>query len=133
MKKSMEKDLDLFFATKTASDIDRTTFLVCNLHDTENMLTISLVFIKDWHSLVADEYGLVTIDGKGAIFTLPSFWLSIPKELAMPFFTKLIDNYYSGDYDDDNMNTGTGSGNGNTSSSIGNNIMMPGNNNCPYV
>ena len=132
MKKSMEKELDLFFATKTASDIDRTTFLVCNLHDTENVLTISLVFIKDWHSLVADEYGLVTIDGKGAIFTLPSFWLSIPKELAMPFFTKLIDNYYSGDYDD-NVNTGTGSGNGNTSSSTGNNIMLPGSNNCPYV
>lgn len=130
MKKSMEKELDLFFATKTANDIDRTTFLVCNLHDTENMLTISLVFIKDWHSLVADEYGLVTIDGKGAIFTLPSFWLSIPKELAMPFFTRLIDNYYSGDYDD-NMNTG--SGNGNTNPSIGNNTMLSGNNNCPYV
>lgn len=130
MKKSMEKELDLFFATKTANDIDRTTFLVCNLHDTENMLTISLVFIKDWHSLVADEYGLVTIDGKGAIFTLPSFWLSIPKELAMPFFTRLIDNYYSGDYDD---NMTAGSGNGNTSPSIGNNIMLSGNNNCPYV
>ena len=42
----MTNQLDKFFAEKTTPDVDRNTFLICNLNDKPKQLTISLVFMR---------------------------------------------------------------------------------------
>lgn len=124
----MRNSLIQFLKEKSASDINRTTYLVCNLEDKPRKLKISLVFIKDWHSLIADECSYLPIEDKGAVFTFPSFWLSIPIDLSIPFLTNTIDDYYRDElhiYDETINNGGTGTNNpNNTPNSSGLN--------CPY-
>lgn len=86
--------LDKFFAEKTIQDIDRNTFLICNLYDKKYKITISLVFLRDWDSLETDSYNSVIIENKGAVFTFPCYWISVPKELAMGYFQYIIDDFY---------------------------------------
>jgi len=92
---AMYNELDKFFAAKTIVDVDRNTFLVCNLVDSRYKITISLVFMRDWHSIESDSYNSVIIGGKGAVFTIPCYWLSIPKELAMEYFMYILDEFYN--------------------------------------
>ena len=118
---SMYKNLDSFLAQKTIIDIDRNTFLVCNLKDTEHKITISIVFLKDWDSLETDQYNSVIILNKGVVITVPCYWLSIPKELAMPYFESIIEEFYSDEVS--TWDIDSNSGNINSSNGI--------NNNCP--
>ena len=90
----MYNDLDRFLANKTIMDVDRNTFLVCNLTDSRYKLTISLVFMRDWDSIESDGYNYVSIYGKGVVFTIPCYWVSIPKELAMEYICYIIDTFY---------------------------------------
>lgn len=119
MRKDMYDTLDKFFAEKTIQDVNRDTFLVCNLTDRVNKLTFSLVFVRDWDSLETDEYNTILVEGKGAVLTFPCYWVSVPKELAIPYFVYIIDTIYSTEFpyasneimDDGSGNTGNGNGN----------------------
>lgn len=95
MDAEMHKTLDKFFAEKTIQDVDRNTFQICNLRDKLNLITISLVFLKDWDSLETDDYNCVVVEKRGAVFTFPCYWLSVPKELCMPYMEYIIDDFYS--------------------------------------
>lgn len=94
LTKKMYEDLDKFFAGKTIIDVDRNTFLVCNLEDTRYKLTISLVFMRDWDSIESNDYNYVSIYPKGVVFTFPCYWVSIPKELAMGYIESVISAFY---------------------------------------
>ena len=98
MKKELYDHLDKFFAEKVISDVNRDTFLVCNLHDRPNKVTTSLVFLRDWDSLETDQYNMVVIEGKGAVVTLPCYWVSIPKELVMAYMEYIVDSIYDNEY-----------------------------------
>lgn len=123
------EDLDKFFAQRTIGDVDRSTFLICNLKDNDLKITISLVFLKDWDSLPTNDYNAVTIDECGAVFTFPCYWVSVPKELCIPYFTTIIDLFYKEvvskwDIASNAGSTGTGS-----SSGTGTNLPCNGNQN----
>ena len=94
MIQEMYNTLDKFFSEKTVQDVDRNTFLVCNLNDMPKKITISLIFIKDWHTDDYTDYNELTIKNKGAVFTFPSYWVSVPKELAITYFQYIIDKFY---------------------------------------
>lgn len=106
--------LDKFYAEKTITDVNRETFLICNLKDSGKKITISLVFMKDWDVLEPSDYDQVIVQNKGAVLTFPCYWVSVPKELAIPYFEFIIDELYKNEFD--NWNTGSG-----TTSDTGNN------------
>lgn len=124
MNQDMINQLDKFFAEKTTPDVDRNTFLVCNLNDRINKLTVSLVFMRDWHNLEYDDYNQIVLKEKGCIFVLPSYWVSIPKELAMTYIKSLIDDFYNSEVSKWNNGSGS-SGDGSSGGSSGSG------NNCP--
>lgn len=95
MTELMRKKLDEFFAAKTIQDVDRNTYLHCNLEDPRFKITISLIFMRDWHSIESDSYNSVVVENKGVVFTFPCYWVSVPKELCMTYFEYLINDFYS--------------------------------------
>lgn len=125
LDKSMIDTLDKFFAQKTINDVNRETFLVCNLIDKDNKLTISLVFLRDWDSLESNGYNYVVIDNAGAVINFPCYWVCIPKELAIPYIISVLEDVYLTNWNINISSSGDSSGNGNNSS--GNNNMS----NCP--
>lgn len=88
------KTLDTFFANKTVHDVNRDSYLVCNLTDNINRITISMIFLRDWDSLESDSFNQVIIEGKGVVFTFPCYWVSVPKELSMEYFNYIIKTFY---------------------------------------
>lgn len=110
------KELDTFFANKTIHDVNRDSYLVCNLHDYLNKVIISMIFLRDWDSLESDSFNQVIIEGKGVVFTFPCYWISVPKELCMEYFNYIIKTFYE-EYVN---NWVSGSNDSNTSGSIGN-------------
>lgn len=90
----MYKALDSFLAERTASDIDRTTYLICNLEDKRYKIVISLVFMRDADNLELDSYQTVSLTNTGAVFILPAYWLCIPKPLAMHYFKYILEQFY---------------------------------------
>ena len=125
----MYEELDKFFSQKTITDVDRSTFLVCNLKDPSLKITISLVFLKDWDSLPVDDYKFVIIDECGAIFTLPCYWVSIPKELCFPYFTSIITDFYDNVVSNwECAGSGSSGSNGSANDSINPNLPCHGNN-----
>lgn len=88
------KDLDEFFAKRTIQDVNRDSYLVCNLHDGVNKVIVSLIFLRDWDSLESDSFNQVIIENKGAVFTFPCYWVSVPKELCIDYFTYIIKTFY---------------------------------------
>lgn len=95
MSDAMHKQLDQFFAEKTIVDVDRNTYLNLNLHDGRYKIVISLVFMRDFDGLEINSYSDVVIEGKGVVFILPPYWLSIPKELCIPYFEFIINAFYA--------------------------------------
>ena len=133
----MKNTLDKFLAENTLTSIDRHTYLVCGLEDKDRKITVCLVFVRDWHiDAIADgEYRQTIVEDKGVVFTLPAYWLCVPKELVFPYLTYLIDNYYSEELGVD-MNTNTP--NDSTTSNTNGCICYPqqsltGFNNCPVL
>lgn len=115
MTDSMKQQLDKFLAEKTVAAVDRSTYLVCGLEDKTNKITVCLVFVRDWHvDGESEEYRQTLVDGKGVVFTLPAYWLLVPKELVMPFLTYLIEDYYETELGitsgDDTSSDGSSSG-----------------------
>jgi len=119
MTEVMRKKLDEFFANKTIQDVDRNTYLCCNLEDHRFKITISLIFMRDWHSIESDSYNSVVVENKGVVFTFPCYWCSVPKELCIAYFEYVINDFYSTEvsgwscaegYVDPSTNTGTDSG-----------------------
>lgn len=94
MTSQMYAELDKFMSEKTIIDVDRNTFLVCNLFDKRIGITISLVFMKDWDSIEPDSYNMVAIEDKGAVLIFPCYWVSIPKELCKSYFEFVINDLY---------------------------------------
>ena len=116
--KGMMQGVDKFFAGRVITDVDRNTFLMCNLKDNNYRLDFSLVFMRDWDSIESNDYNYVSIYRKGAVFTFPCYWVSVPKELAIPYIESVIEKFYNEevvswglgytpDYNDDgSINTG---------------------------
>ena len=110
MNKDMLAELDRFFAQKTVVDADRNTFLICNLKDKNNKLMISLVFLRDWDSLEPNDYNALAIGNNGAVITFPCYWVSIPKELCIPYFIAILKQVYKENnwtFEEDDDSTGT--------------------------
>lgn len=116
------KDLDTFFANKTIHDINRDSYLVCNLHDHVNKIIISMIFLRDWDSLESDSFNQVIIEGKGVVFTFPCYWISVPKELCMEYFNYIIKTFYDEYVSNWLSNSSTSNGStGNSNGSINSN------------
>ena len=94
LDKNYFKPLDEFFAKKTIQDVDRNTYLVCNLHDKPNNIHVSLIFLRDWDTLEADSFSQVILEGVGAVFSFPCYWISVPKELSYEYITRIIKAFY---------------------------------------
>ena len=129
LSRSMLDTLDKHFANKVIGDIDRTSFLVCNLKDVERKITISLVFLRDWDSLQTDDFNVVIIKPHGAVFTFPAYWESIPKELCMPYFVGILDEFYANEVSTWGIDIGDGNNTGSGNAGTGNNCNC----NCPVV
>lgn len=95
MSDAMHNQLDKFFAEKTIVDVDRNTYLNLNLHDGRYKIVISLIFMRDFDGLEINSYSDVIIEGKGAVLIFPPYWLSIPKELCIPYFEFIINAFYA--------------------------------------
>lgn len=91
------KPLDDFFAKNTVTNVNRDSYLVCNLFDKTNNIHVSLVFMRDWDSLETDDFNRVVIQGKGAVFTFPCYWISVPKELAYTYIKYVVQAFYNDD------------------------------------
>ena len=97
LPQSANQALDKFFAEKTVADIDRNQFLVCNIEDPRFKITISIVFMKEWDSLEIDGYNSIILPEKGCVIIVPCYWISIPKPLAMEYFTTILQEFYNDD------------------------------------
>ena len=89
------RELDKFLLSKTVADINRETYLICNLKDTVNKISISLVFIRDCENIECGNFESCIIEGKGAVFVVPCYWLCTPKELGYEYLTSIIDTFYA--------------------------------------
>lgn len=89
------RKLDQFLVERTVADINRETYLICNLEDLTNKITISCVFIKDCENIECGSFENCIIPNKGAVFVFPCYWLCVPKELAYTYLTSVIDEFYS--------------------------------------
>ena len=89
------KELDKFLASKTVADINRETYLIFNLKDTINKISVSLVFIRDCENIECGNFESCIIEGKGAVFVVPCYWLCVPKELGYEYLTSIIDTFYA--------------------------------------
>ena len=87
--------LDKFLSQNTVSTINRETYLICNLTDKINKITVSLVFLRDWDSIECGSFENCIIPNKGAVFTFPCYWVCVPKELAFPYLTSIVDTFYA--------------------------------------
>lgn len=124
------KPLDDFFAKNTVTNVNRDAYLVCNLIDKSRNVTVSLVFLRDWDSLETDTFNQVIIQDKGAVFTFPCYWISIPKELAYTYIKYVVQTFYDEyitQWFGDNNSSGGSINNGGMNNG---NIMYPGCN-CP--
>ena len=121
----MISDLDSFFALKTINDADRNVFQILNLKDPSLKITVSLVFMRDWHSIESDDYNVVSIRNCGAVFTFPIYWISIPKELCMPYFTAILEDFYENEVSKWDIDTDSNSNTGSINPGTGNNPNLP--------
>lgn len=88
--------LDTFLAEKSCNDVNRDTYLVHNVEDTINNITVSIVFLREWHTDINDdEYGQIVIPNVGAVITVPGYWISVPKELAFTYLKEIINQFYN--------------------------------------
>ena len=88
--------LDTFLAEKSCNDVNRDTYLVHNVEDTINKITVSIVFLREWHTDINDdEYGQIVIPNVGAVITVPGYWISVPKELAFTYLKEIINQFYN--------------------------------------
>lgn len=94
LDESYFKPLDDFFAKNTVTNVNRDSYLVCNLFDKTNNIHVSLVFMRDWDSLETDSFNQVIIQGKGVVFTFPCYWISVPKELAYTYIKFVVQSFY---------------------------------------
>lgn len=122
------KPLDEFFAKNTVTNVNRDAYLVCNIFDKTNNIYVSLVFLRDWDSLETDSFNQVIIQGKGAVFTFPCYWISVPKELAYTYIKYVVQAFYD-EYVSEWVQNSSGStgNNGGTNSGNSNNGLS----NCP--
>lgn len=126
MSDGMHKQLDGFFAEKTIVDVDRNTYLNLNLHDGRYKIVVSLVFMRDFDGLEINSYSDVVLEGKGVVFIFPPYWLSIPKELSIPYFEFVINDFYQNTVSDW-ISTGLiGNGSSTTGGNTGAGQQQPG-------
>ena len=125
LDKSMLDKLDTFMANTTTNDINRNTFLVHNLRDKTNSITISLVFLKDWDSIESNSYNYTIIPSAGAVITFPCYWIEIPKELAIPYIILVLQDVYG------EMGLGGGTSSGGLKPGSGGNISGGTTGGCP--
>lgn len=137
LDESYFKPLDDFFAKNTVTNVNRDSYLVCNLFDKTNNIHVSLVFMRDWDSLETDSFNQVIIQGKGVVFTFPCYWISVPKELAYTYIKFVVqsfyDEYVSEWVQNSSGSTGNNSGTNSGNSSNGLSNCPPCNYGIPYV
>ncbi len=98
MTQSMRESIGKFLKEKTIQDVDRNTFLIHNMNDPVNKISISLVFMRDSAtSMEITEYGLIRLSGKGAVFIFHPYWISVPLDLASAYVESVVDEFYEMD------------------------------------
>lgn len=127
--------LDIFLSEKSCNDVNRDTYLVHNIEDAINKITISIVFLREWHNDINDdEYGLIEIPNVGAVITVPGYWISVPKELAFTYLKEIVNQFYEDNvskWDISNQDANNGVNNG-----MMNNYPTytpPSGNHCPII
>ena len=93
--KSLLEEFEKYLANISTNDIDRQTYLFKNLNDTQNKIIVTIIFLRDWDSLDSDSYSSVIVNNVGAVFCFPCYWLSVPKELANPYFEYVLSSFYN--------------------------------------
>lgn len=89
----IEKSLSVFLGEHTTHSTDRSDHLVWGYDDRKNKKTICIVFSKSYlHNEDKVEYKL---EGTGCVFIVPSFWINVPKPLALEFLLGMIVDWYS--------------------------------------
>ena len=72
MTESMYKELDKFFAEKTVHDVDRDSYLVCNLRDNRFKINISLIFMRVSEISSGIRSELICLSAAGSSFASSS-------------------------------------------------------------
>lgn len=113
MDEKMIKELELWLSKNFCPIIETTGTVVCRLLYKSMTVKrhIAIAFTRYHHGDDPAEYVIADV---GYVLTVPSFWLSIPKELVIPYLCSYIDGYIS------EYITGTGNG-GNTGGNNGGN------------
>ena len=121
MTKSMRDKLENWLGENFCPLIENAGTLVCHLKYKVGSIKrdIAIAFTRYHHGADPDEY---IIADAGYVLTVPSFWLSIPKELVLPYLISYIDNYLA-----ENVTGNGGSTGDNGSTGLPN---LPGGN-CP--
>lgn len=86
--------LNKFIIGNSIANVERTPYLNLNIIDKENDVTLSLVFIRDLGTMEADDISTIEIQGKGAVFIIPGYWLGVNQTLAINYITYLIKEFY---------------------------------------
>lgn len=80
--------------SNTSAVIDRSPYTVFDVNDNPNNLIISLVFVRDCNTLELNECLNTIIAGKGAVITLPGYWMGVSTDLAFPYIKNAINECY---------------------------------------
>lgn len=89
----IETSLTKFMGNETIHSTDRSDHLVWGFDDRKNKKTLSIVFSKSY--LHGEDKVDYTLEGTGIVFVVPSFWLNVPKPLAIEYLLGIIVDYYS--------------------------------------
>ena len=92
MTKYMLDTLEEWLSKNFCPLIETTGTLVCRLtyKSSGTKRDIAIAFSRYYQETDPAEY---VVGDDGYVITVPSFWLSIPKELVIPYLTSYIDNY----------------------------------------
>lgn len=113
MTKSMRDKLENWLGENFCPLIENAGTLVCHLKYKVGSVKrdIAIAFTRYHHGADPDEY---IIADAGYVLTVPSFWLSIPKELVLPYLISYIDNYLAENVTGTGGSTGGNTGSGGT-------------------
>lgn len=88
------EQLNKFIVGNSIANVERTPYLNLNIIDKENGITISIVFVRDFGTMEADDVSTIEIQGKGAVFLIPGYWLGVNQTLAINYITYIIKDFY---------------------------------------
>lgn len=89
----IDTSLSKFLGEHTVHSTDRSDHLIWGFDDKINKKTISIVFTKSY--LHGEDKVVYNMEGTGCVFVVPSFWINVPKPLALEFLLGMIVDWYA--------------------------------------